>query len=187
MVAMVQQTVGFNWGAAGVSTSVWRGASLRDVLRRCGIMSSKGHALHVSFEGAEDLPGGGGSKYGTSITREWALDPSRDIILAYMQNGERLLSSAAPNPGEGQEEDEERCGGLRQLRAGRLCHLFSHLHRGPPHPEISGLDKAAPRTAHYHLQLEEVVEWICGRVSKSIKFRDRLVLLEPTTSPRPLT
>ena len=91
MVAMVQQTVGFNWSAAWVPASVWRGASLRDVLRQCGIMSSKGRALHVSFEGAEDLPGGGGSKYGTSITREWALDPSRDIILAYMQNGERLL------------------------------------------------------------------------------------------------
>ncbi|CAO2202190.1 unnamed protein product [Urochloa humidicola] len=34
---MVQQTVGFNWGPAGVSTSVWRGARLRDVLRRCGV------------------------------------------------------------------------------------------------------------------------------------------------------
>ncbi|EMS60282.1 Nitrate reductase [NADH] [Triticum urartu] len=89
---MVQQTVGFNWGAAGVSTSVWRGARLRDVLLRCGIMSSKkGQALNVCFEGAEDLPGGGGSKYGTSVTREWALDPSRDILLAYAQNGEPLL------------------------------------------------------------------------------------------------
>ncbi|GJN03749.1 hypothetical protein PR202_ga21225 [Eleusine coracana subsp. coracana] len=88
---MVQQTVGFNWGAAGVSTSVWRGARLRDVLRRCGIMPRKGGALNVCFEGAEDLPGGGGSKYGTSVTREWALDPSRDIMLAYMQNGEPLL------------------------------------------------------------------------------------------------
>ncbi|VAI41388.1 unnamed protein product [Triticum turgidum subsp. durum] len=89
---MVQQTVGFNWGAAGVSTSVWRGARLRDVLLRCGIMSSKkGQALNVCFEGAEDLPGGGGSKYGTSVTREWALDPSRDILLAYAQNGEQLL------------------------------------------------------------------------------------------------
>ncbi|KAK3123632.1 hypothetical protein QOZ80_8AG0633870 [Eleusine coracana subsp. coracana] len=88
---MVQPTVGFNWGAAGVSTSVWRGARLRDVLRRCGIMPRKGGALNVCFEGAEDLPGGGGSKYGTSVTREWALDPSRDIMLAYMQNGEPLL------------------------------------------------------------------------------------------------
>ncbi|CBI19078.3 unnamed protein product, partial [Vitis vinifera] len=47
--------------------------------------------LNVCFEGAEDLPGGGGSKYGTSIKNEIAMDPSRDIILAYMQNGERLL------------------------------------------------------------------------------------------------
>ncbi|KAJ0085097.1 hypothetical protein Patl1_08432 [Pistacia atlantica] len=58
---MVKQTIGFNWGAAG--------------------------NLHF---GAEDLPGGGGSKYGTSIKKEFAMDPSRDIILAYMQNGERL-------------------------------------------------------------------------------------------------
>ena len=90
---MVRQTAGFNWGAAGASTSVWRGARLRDVLRRCGIMGlNKGRgALHVCFVGAEDLPGGGGSKYGTSVTREWALDPSRDILLAYAQNGEPLL------------------------------------------------------------------------------------------------
>ncbi|KAK9713817.1 hypothetical protein RND81_06G053000 [Saponaria officinalis] len=87
---MVKQTIGFNWGSAAVSTSVWRGVSLRDVLKRCGIMSSKKSALNVCFEGAEDLPGGGGSKYGTSVRKEYAMDPARDIILAYMQNGEKL-------------------------------------------------------------------------------------------------
>ncbi|KAL9245522.1 hypothetical protein vseg_019166 [Gypsophila vaccaria] len=87
---MVKQTIGFNWGAAAVSTSIWRGVPLRDVLKRCGIMSSKKSALNVCFEGAEDLPGGGGSKYGTSVRKEYAMDPARDIILAYMQNGERL-------------------------------------------------------------------------------------------------
>ncbi|XP_020202176.1 inducible nitrate reductase [NADH] 2 [Cajanus cajan] len=87
---MVKQSIGFNWGAAAVSTSVWRGVPLRALLKRCGIYSRTKGALHVCFEGAEDLPGGGGSKYGTSIMREVALDPSRDIILAYMQNGERL-------------------------------------------------------------------------------------------------
>ncbi|KAF6165193.1 hypothetical protein GIB67_007178 [Kingdonia uniflora] len=87
---MVKQTIGFNWGAAGVSTSVWRGIRLRHVLKRCGIISRKKGALNVCFEGAEDLPGGGGSKYGTSVKKEVAMDPSRDIILAYMQNGERL-------------------------------------------------------------------------------------------------
>ncbi|KAK8492297.1 hypothetical protein V6N11_066663 [Hibiscus sabdariffa] len=87
---MVKQTVGFNWGASAISTSVWRGVPLCDVLKRCGIFSKKRGALNVCFEGAEHLPGGGGSKYGTSIRKEFAMDPSRDIILAYMQNGERL-------------------------------------------------------------------------------------------------
>ncbi|XAR62622.1 Nitrate reductase (NADH) [Bertholletia excelsa] len=87
---MVKQTIGFNWGAAGVSTSVWRGVPLRYILKRCGIYSRGKGALNVCFEGAEDLPGGGGSKYGTSIKKEFAMDPSREIILAYMQNGERL-------------------------------------------------------------------------------------------------
>ncbi|CAL0317905.1 unnamed protein product [Lupinus luteus] len=87
---MVRQSIGFNWGSAGVSTSVWRGVPLRHLLRKCGIYKRTKGALHVCFEGAEDLPGGGGSKYGTSIKRELAMDPSRDIILAYMQNGEFL-------------------------------------------------------------------------------------------------
>jgi len=87
---MVKKTIGFNWGSAGSSTSVWRGVPLRHVLRRCGILTRGKGALHVCFEGSENLPGGGGSKYGTSISREMAMDPSRDIILAYMQNGEPL-------------------------------------------------------------------------------------------------
>ncbi|TKY74315.1 Inducible nitrate reductase of NADH 2 [Spatholobus suberectus] len=87
---MVKQSIGFNWGAAAISTSVWRGVQLRSLLKRCGIYSRTKGALHVCFEGVEDLPGGGGSKYGTSIMREIALDPSRDIIIAYMQNGELL-------------------------------------------------------------------------------------------------
>ncbi|XP_047319660.1 nitrate reductase [NADH]-like [Impatiens glandulifera] len=92
---MVKKTIGFNWGAAGVSNSVWRGVPLRQVLKRCGILSRNKGALNVCFEGEEDLPGGGGAaagvtKYGTSLKKEVAMDPSRDIILAYMQNGELL-------------------------------------------------------------------------------------------------
>ncbi|XP_042507697.1 nitrate reductase [NADH]-like [Macadamia integrifolia] len=87
---MVKRTIGFNWGAAGVSTTVWRGVRLRDVLKRCGINSRRMGAMNVCFQGAEDLPGGGGSKYGTSIKKDIAMDPSRDIILAYMQNGQLL-------------------------------------------------------------------------------------------------
>ncbi|KAJ7965621.1 Nitrate reductase [Quillaja saponaria] len=87
---MVKQSIGFNWGAAAVSTTVWRGVPLRHLLKRCGVYSRTKGALNVCFEGAEDLPGGGGSKYGTSIKRDIAMDPSRDILLAYMQNRERL-------------------------------------------------------------------------------------------------
>lgn len=87
---LTKQTIGFNWGAAGISTSVWKGVPLVHILKRCGIYSRKKGALNVCFEGAEDLPGGGGSKYGTSIKIEMAMDPARDIILAYMQNGEKL-------------------------------------------------------------------------------------------------
>ncbi|KAE8656307.1 Nitrate reductase 2 [Hibiscus syriacus] len=66
------------------------GVPLCDVLKRSGIFGKKHGLFNVCFGGAEDLPGGGGSKYGTSIKEEFAMDPSRDIILAYMQNGERL-------------------------------------------------------------------------------------------------
>ncbi|OWM90190.1 hypothetical protein CDL15_Pgr006511 [Punica granatum] len=87
---LVKQSIGFNWGPSAVSTSIWRGVPLRDVLKRFGIMTRRSGALYVCFEGAEDLPGGGGSKYGTSINKEVAMDPANDIILAYMQNGELL-------------------------------------------------------------------------------------------------
>ncbi|KAJ4753201.1 Nitrate reductase [Rhynchospora pubera] len=90
-VNMVRQTSGFNWGPGATSTSVWRGARLYDILKKCGIMSRKAGALYVCFEGAEDLAAPGVSSYGTSVTREMALDPSRDIMLAYMQNGDYII------------------------------------------------------------------------------------------------
>nr|CAB3481271.1 unnamed protein product [Digitaria exilis] len=91
---MARQTLGFHWGPAAVSTSVWRGARLRDVLRRCGVVfpGAGAGALNVCFEGADELPGGGArTTYGTSIRYEWAMDPTMDVMLAYMQNGEPLL------------------------------------------------------------------------------------------------
>ncbi|RZB69349.1 nitrate reductase [NADH] 2-like [Glycine soja] len=87
---IMKPTSGSSNTAGSASTSVWRGIPLRHVLRRCGILARAKGALHVCFEGAEDLPGGGGSKYGTSISRDLAMDPTRDVILAYMQNGEHI-------------------------------------------------------------------------------------------------
>ncbi|KAI5084299.1 hypothetical protein GOP47_0000468 [Adiantum capillus-veneris] len=87
---MVQQTIGFNWGAAGVSTSLWKGARLVDILKSCGVYSKKKGAHFVCFEGEETLPGGGGSRYGTSISVDVALDEACDVLVAYMQNGKIL-------------------------------------------------------------------------------------------------
>lgn len=84
---LVAQTIGFNWGAAGVSTSVWKGVLLRDVLLRCGIKRPADGAHHVCFVGAEVLPKG---RYGTSIKYWTAMDPACDVMLAYEQNGEKL-------------------------------------------------------------------------------------------------
>jgi len=84
---LVKQTIGFNWGAAGLGNSVWKGVLLRDVLLRCGVKTPKEGANHVCFVGAEQMPKG---RYGTSIDWHTAMDPSCDVMLAYEQNGEKL-------------------------------------------------------------------------------------------------
>jgi len=38
---MTKQTVGFNWGAAGTSCSVWKGVPLRYILEKAGIKTDK--------------------------------------------------------------------------------------------------------------------------------------------------
>jgi len=84
---LVKQTIGFNWGAAGVSTSVWKGVLLREVLLACGVKTPAEGAHHVCFLGSEVMPKG---RYGTSITWHTAMDPACDVLLAYEQNGEKL-------------------------------------------------------------------------------------------------
>jgi len=84
---LVAQTIGFNWGAAGVSTSVWKGVRLCDVLKHCGVKTPEEGAHHVCFVGVEKMPKG---RYGTSINYFTAMDPACDVLLAYEQNGERL-------------------------------------------------------------------------------------------------
>nr|BDT56506.1 nitrate reductase-like protein [Rapaza viridis]BDU67343.1 nitrate reductase-like [Rapaza viridis] len=79
--------IGFNWGAAGVSTTVWTGVRVRDILKHAGVLSE---AQHVCYVGVEDLPGGGGCKYGTSTTLLKSMSPTDDVILAFKQNGKLL-------------------------------------------------------------------------------------------------
>lgn len=53
---MIRQTIGFNWGAGGVSTNVWKGVLLRDLLLKAGVSEKNMAGKHVEFIGHEDLP-----------------------------------------------------------------------------------------------------------------------------------
>ena len=53
---MIRQTIGFNWGPSGVSTNVWKGTTLRDLLIKAGVSDKNMAGKHVEFIGVEDLP-----------------------------------------------------------------------------------------------------------------------------------
>ena len=98
---MIRQTIGFNWGAGGVSTNVWKGVPLHDLLLAAGISDRDMAGKHVEFIGHEDLPNKVGPgpfkdepwgklvKYGTSTPLARAMNPAYDILIAYEANGER--------------------------------------------------------------------------------------------------
>jgi nitrate reductase (NAD(P)H) len=87
---VVRKTKGFSWGAAGLSTSLWTGVPLGNLLARA---HPKKGAKYVYFEGADKLPNG---YYGTSLKLNWAMDPERGIMVAHKMNGETL----APDHGK---------------------------------------------------------------------------------------
>jgi len=102
---MIRQTIGFHWGPSGVSTNVWKGVMLRDLLLKAGVATENYADMkgkHVEFIGLEDLPNKVGPgpfadapwgklvKYGTSIPLSRCMNPAYDIIVAYEANGERL-------------------------------------------------------------------------------------------------
>ncbi|KAK1980938.1 hypothetical protein LZ30DRAFT_107615 [Colletotrichum cereale] len=81
---MVRKSKGFSWGAAGLSTALWTGVSIGDLLARA---IPKRGAKYVCFEGADKLPNG---YYGTSIKLNWCMDPNRGVTVCYRMNGELL-------------------------------------------------------------------------------------------------
>ncbi|WPG97850.1 Nitrate reductase [Acrodontium crateriforme] len=81
---VVRKTKGFSWGAAGLSTALFTGVIMGDILRRA---KPKRGAKYVCMEGADKLPNG---FYGTSVKLNWALDPNRGMMLAHGMNGEML-------------------------------------------------------------------------------------------------
>ncbi|CEQ42493.1 SPOSA6832_04325, partial [Sporobolomyces salmonicolor] len=90
----VRKSLGFTWGAAGLSTALFTGVYLADVLnvvqpQNEGVVGQEGfrRAEHVVFEGAEDLPNG---KYGTSQRLRWARQKEKGMLLAWAMNGKAL-------------------------------------------------------------------------------------------------
>ena len=85
---MTKQTVGFNWGAAATGCSVWTGVPLRNLLLKAGVKDKENGARFVCMEGADKLPNG---YYGTCLGIDQAMDPTMDVIVAFEQNGQRLI------------------------------------------------------------------------------------------------
>lgn len=80
----IRKSQGFSWGAAGVSTSLFTGPLLADILRVAKPLRS---ARYLCMEGADKLPTG---SYGTSVRLSQVMDQNRAIMLAYKMNGEPL-------------------------------------------------------------------------------------------------
>ncbi|KAG8725079.1 hypothetical protein FRC09_009045 [Ceratobasidium sp. 395] len=79
---MVLKGLGFNWGAAGLSTTLFTGVYLADVLVH--VQPLRPSARHVIFEGADSLPNG---PYGTSQILSWAANKEKGMLLAWGMNG----------------------------------------------------------------------------------------------------
>ncbi|EMD62589.1 hypothetical protein COCSADRAFT_28067 [Bipolaris sorokiniana ND90Pr] len=81
---VVRKSKGFSWGPAGVSTALFTGVVMKDIIERAKPLRK---AKYVCMEGADKLPNG---YYGTSVKLNWVMDPNRGIMLAHKMNGEML-------------------------------------------------------------------------------------------------
>ena len=81
---VVRKSKGFNWGAAGLSTALFTGPMMADVLKAAKPIRG---ARYVCMEGADELPSG---CYATSVKLNWAMDPNKGFMLAHRMNGEVL-------------------------------------------------------------------------------------------------
>ncbi|KAH7919273.1 putative nitrate reductase [Leucogyrophana mollusca] len=80
----VRKSNGFSWGPSGLSTALFTGVLMSQVLQRA---RPTRRAKFVCMEGCDKLPNG---SYGTSIRLSLAMDPAKGVMLAHMMNGEQL-------------------------------------------------------------------------------------------------
>ncbi|KAA0186650.1 Sulfite oxidase mitochondrial [Fasciolopsis buskii] len=92
---------GLSWNHSAVSTAEWTGVYLRDILIKCLSPDGKKYSdeelleqarkagiQHVQFVGA-DVDSSAGA-FGASLPIDWALDPKKDVMLAFDMNGAPL-------------------------------------------------------------------------------------------------
>ena len=77
---------GLQWGSAAIGNAEWTGVRLSDVLAYAGVR--EGDIEHVIFQGGDS--DAEGTPYEASIPAAIALDPHRDVLLAFEMNGEPL-------------------------------------------------------------------------------------------------
>ncbi|KAH9947340.1 Oxidoreductase, molybdopterin-binding domain-containing protein [Amylocystis lapponica] len=86
-VNMIKRSAGYDWSAAGVSTCVWRGIHIRDILKATGLENSDSEEWFLNLEGADQCSEG---TYATSIPLTHAMDTANDVMLAFGMNGRVL-------------------------------------------------------------------------------------------------
>lgn len=87
-VNLVKRSAAFGWSAGGVSTPLWTGVLVRDVLMSRNLSEQPpGQRWYLNFEGADEPSEG---KYATSIPFAHAIDPNNDVMLAFGINGAPL-------------------------------------------------------------------------------------------------
>ena len=80
----VKAVKGLSWGESAISNAEWAGAKLSDVLAAAGVTLDD-DSSHVQFEALDAGPDG--ERYGASIDLARALDPRKDVLLAYEMGG----------------------------------------------------------------------------------------------------
>lgn len=81
---IVRKSKGFSWGASGLSTALWTGIPIGELLARA---KPKRGARYVCFEGADKLPNG---YYGTCTKLNSCMDRNKGIMIAHKMNGRPL-------------------------------------------------------------------------------------------------
>jgi sulfite oxidase len=78
---------GLSWTGGAIGNASWRGVWLRDVIEEAADGEASHLSGHVKFGGADR---DAASKFEVSIPVPHAMDPDRDVLIAYEMNGEQL-------------------------------------------------------------------------------------------------